>query len=149
MREVSGRGPAGGLGRDRARNGRADRAAHPPGGVRHARREPGPLARHPRRGRLGDRREAGPDPEFGAIPGFATRLLTGPHRDAGHLRIQDDAVAAFMLGGADRERARQYWYVLAAAVPGWTAIREDGRLPADPPMDFEVLLDVLTRGYQA
>lgn len=87
--------------------------------------------------------------EFGSIPGFASRLLTGPHRDAGHLRIQDDAVAAFMLGGADRERARQYWYVFAAAVLGWTAIEEGGRFPADPPMDFEVLLDVLMRGYQA
>ncbi|MYS82354.1 hypothetical protein [Embleya scabrispora] len=87
--------------------------------------------------------------EFAAVPGFATRMLTGSHRVAGHLRIEEGAVAAFMLGGADREHARQYWYVFAAAVLGWTSIEEGGRFPADPPMDFEVLLDVLMRGYRA
>ncbi|MFI6980064.1 hypothetical protein ACIBSV_15930 [Embleya sp. NPDC050154] len=71
-----------------------------------------------------------------------------PPPDVG-LRIQDDAVAAFTLGGTDPERARQYRYVFAAAVLGWSAIEEGGRFPADPPMDFEVLLDVPMRGYQA
>ncbi|MGC0421449.1 TetR/AcrR family transcriptional regulator [Embleya sp. AB8] len=87
--------------------------------------------------------------EFRAIPGFATRMLTGPHRDAGHLPIEEGAVAAFVLGGADREHAQQYWYVFAAALLGWTSIEEGGRFPVDPPMDFDVLLDVLMRGYLA
>ncbi|WP_406286434.1 TetR family transcriptional regulator [Embleya sp. NBC_00896] len=86
--------------------------------------------------------------EFGAIPGFAARLMSGPHRAVRHLPIQEGAVAAFMLGGADRERAHQYWYVFATAVLGWTSVEEGGRFPADPPMDFEVLLDVLMRGYR-
>ncbi|WP_436786342.1 TetR/AcrR family transcriptional regulator [Yinghuangia sp. YIM S10712] len=83
--------------------------------------------------------------EFGAVPGFAARILTGIHREAGHGPVERAVTEAFRLGGHSPDRARQCWYVFGTAVIGWLAA-EQAEFPADPPMDFEVLVEVLLRG---
>ncbi|GGV05027.1 hypothetical protein GCM10010211_85140 [Streptomyces albospinus] len=86
--------------------------------------------------------------EFRAVPGFAARALTGGHRAAGHDTVERGVVTAFTLGGLPPERARQRWYVFATAVLGWLAAEESGRFPADPPMDFDAMLEVLLANLQ-
>ncbi|MFF7244283.1 hypothetical protein ACFZBU_10340 [Embleya sp. NPDC008237] len=49
---------------------------------------------------------------------------------------------------AARGRSRTIAAATAAAF-GRTSVEEGGRFPVDPPMDFEVLLDVPMRGYRA
>lgn len=84
--------------------------------------------------------------EFTAVPGFAARILTiGLHREAGHGPTERAATAAFELAGHPHDRARQCWYAFAAAVMGWIAAEQSG-FPADPPMDFAALVDILLRG---
>ncbi|MFG2095900.1 TetR/AcrR family transcriptional regulator [Streptomyces sp. NPDC048612] len=86
--------------------------------------------------------------EFRAVPGFAARALTGGHRAAGHDAIAHGVVTAFTLGGLSPERAHQRWYVFATAVLGWLAAEESGRFPAQPPMDFDALVEVLLAGVR-
>lgn len=83
--------------------------------------------------------------EFSAAPGFASRMLSGMHREAGHGPVERAAVRAFELGGHPHAYACQCWYVFGTAVMGWLAAEQAG-FPADPPMDFDVLVDVLLRG---
>ncbi|QHC23213.1 hypothetical protein [Streptomyces sp. GS7] len=87
--------------------------------------------------------------EFRAVPGFAARALTGGHKAAGHDAVERGVVTAFTLGGLPPERARQRWYVFATAVLGRLAAEESGRFPADPPMDFNAMLEVLLANVQA
>ncbi|WP_063772644.1 TetR/AcrR family transcriptional regulator C-terminal domain-containing protein [Streptomyces sp. CT34] len=87
--------------------------------------------------------------EFRAVPGFAARALTGGHRAVGHDIVERGVVTAFTLGGLPPEHARQRWYVFATAVLGWLAAEESGRFPADPPMDFDTLVEVLLGSVQA
>jgi AcrR family transcriptional regulator len=84
--------------------------------------------------------------EFTAVPGFALRVLTGPHREAGHTALEQAATRAFVAGGATPDDARQYWYVFSAAVVGWITVEQGRAFPASVPMDFDVLLEVLLRG---
>ncbi|MGA4538486.1 TetR/AcrR family transcriptional regulator [Uniformispora flossi] len=84
--------------------------------------------------------------EFTAFPGFAARMLSvGIHREAGHGPVERAATRAFELAGNPHDRARQCWYAFAAAVMGWIAAEQSG-FPADPPMDFAALVDILLRG---
>ncbi|GAA3573226.1 hypothetical protein GCM10022222_66900 [Amycolatopsis ultiminotia] len=80
------------------------------------------------------------------VPGFAVRLLTGPHRHTGPTAVEEAVVAAFRFGGADEALARQYWYAYSTAIMGWVAAEQNRHhQPAVTP-DFEVLIDVLLRG---
>ncbi|WTW96889.1 TetR family transcriptional regulator [Streptomycetaceae bacterium NBC_01309] len=86
--------------------------------------------------------------EFRAVPGFAARMLaTGVHREAGHGPVERAVAEAFVLGGHPPAYARQCWYAFASAVMGWIAV-EQSDFPADPPMDFEVLVAILLRGTE-
>jgi AcrR family transcriptional regulator len=87
--------------------------------------------------------------ELGAVPGYAQRVLTGPHRAAGHSRVETAAVEAFRAAGATRERAQQYWYVFSTSVVGWITVEQAGRFPTEAAlMDFTALLQVLLRGSE-
>jgi AcrR family transcriptional regulator len=84
--------------------------------------------------------------EFGAVPGFAVRVLTGPHRAAGHDPLEQAGVRAFTAAGLDPARARQCWYAFGIAVLGWTAAEHGGGLFGEAPGDFDALLDILIDG---
>jgi AcrR family transcriptional regulator len=89
--------------------------------------------------------------EVGAVPGYAHRLLTGDHRDAGHAPVEAAALAAFAAAGADPASARQYWYSFSSAVLGWIITDSAGRFPGtgSEPMAFDVHLAVLLGGVEA
>jgi len=80
------------------------------------------------------------------IPGFAVRLLTGPHRHQHPNPVEDAVLAAFELGGVPPELARQYWHVYSTAIIGWVVVEQNDRYPADPALDFAVLVKVLVDG---
>lgn len=84
--------------------------------------------------------------EFGAVPGFAARVLTGPHRDPAHGRLEAAGVHAFTAAGHPPDRARQCWYAFAVAVVGWVAVEHGHDDPAGEPRDFDALLEILLRG---
>jgi AcrR family transcriptional regulator len=89
--------------------------------------------------------------EVGGVPGYAHRLLTGEHRDAGHAPVETAALAALTGAGADPASARQYWYSFSSAVLGWVTLESGGRFPgtAAEPMSFDVHLGVLLGGLEA
>lgn len=84
--------------------------------------------------------------EFNAVPGFAVRVLTGPHRHAGHAHLEHAGVHAFTIAGADPDDAHQYWYAFSAAVVGWVAAEHSGNYPRTARMNFTALLQILLRG---
>lgn len=85
--------------------------------------------------------------EFGTVPGFAARVLSGPHRPASHEQLNQAGVRTFTTAGADAELAQQCWYVFSVAVLGWiTAENTNLQHANQTPMDFDVLLQVLLRG---
>jgi len=84
--------------------------------------------------------------EFAAVPGFAVRILTGPHRQSAHAPLNQAGVQAFTAAGAAPDYAQQCWYAFSIAVLGWTAAEHAGTLPGPIPMDFDVLLRILLCG---
>ncbi|WP_157182586.1 TetR/AcrR family transcriptional regulator [Sciscionella marina] len=82
------------------------------------------------------------------IPGFAIRLLEGPHRHTGPPEVQAAVVEAFRLGGVPEERAEQYWHVYSSAIIGWVAAEQNAHYRPSPAPDFDVLVDVLLRGTE-
>lgn len=81
--------------------------------------------------------------EFGAVPGYAARQLSGPHRHGTHENLEALGVRAFAYGGLPVEQARQRWYAYVAAIFGWVAIEQNERFPTAAPLDFEVLLQAV------
>ena len=87
--------------------------------------------------------------QFGAAPGYSLRVLTGPHRAAGHDRLESAAVDAFRAAGASPDQAQQFWYVVSTAVIAWITVEQGGHFPTTAaPMDFTTLLEVLLRGIE-
>jgi AcrR family transcriptional regulator len=84
--------------------------------------------------------------EFRAVPGFAVRVLTGPHRAAGHDRLNQAGVRAFTAAGTDPLRAQQCWHAFSVSVLGWTAAEHSDVLPGATAMDFDTLLQILLDG---
>lgn len=89
--------------------------------------------------------------ELGPVPGYAQRLLTGEHRDAGHAPVESAALRALTAAGADAGVVRQYWYSFSSAVVGWILLESAGRFPGTgtEPMSFDVHLAVLLDGIAA
>lgn len=84
--------------------------------------------------------------ECETAPGFAVRLLTGPHRAENHIEFEHRATAAFIAAGIDPADAPQYWYAFSAAVLGWIAADQSHNFPSTTPMDFDTLLRMLLQG---
>lgn len=84
--------------------------------------------------------------ECAAVPGFAVRVLTGPHRAAGHDQLHRLGVRAFLVGGATPDYAQQCWYAFTTAVVEWIAAEHNLTLPGAAPMQFDTLLQILLRG---
>ncbi|MFP5021987.1 TetR/AcrR family transcriptional regulator [Pseudonocardia phyllosphaerae] len=81
------------------------------------------------------------------LPGFAVRLLSGPHsHEPADAPGADAVTAAFRYGGAPPERAVQYAQIFTTAVVGRVAVEQNPGLSDGVDLDFDLLLDVVIRG---
>lgn len=87
--------------------------------------------------------------EFAEVPGFALRVLTGPHRSVGHDPLHERGVRAFTLAGLDLDDAFQCWYAFSVAVAGWVVAEGNSELPRPVEMRFEALLRILLAGAES
>lgn len=84
--------------------------------------------------------------EFGAVPGFAARVLAGTHREVAHQRLHAAGVQAYLAAGADPELAARCWSAFSIAVLGWAAAEHAAAPAPDTSGSFDTLLQVLLDG---